>query len=86
MTCPYCAAFGRDLFGQTPSSPRAAAAGSHLPRRGPSMGAGEGVGDAQAPWRDGDEPSWPVGFGKPAGIGVGIASDGAGQAVGWGRH
>ncbi len=69
MTCPYCAAFGRDLFGPAPPSPRAAVARERSRRRAPPRGAGGRPAGGPAARRDEDEPSWPVGFDGPAGAG-----------------
>ena len=56
MSCPYCAAFGRDLFGQ------ASLAGSAIPEGGCLRGerpAGDEAPDDDEAFRA-DEPSWPV--------------------------
>jgi hypothetical protein len=52
MPCPYCAAFGRDLFGTTPSTvPAAEGSSSHAP----CPARGEAPGDGWA--SRSDEPS-----------------------------
>ena len=57
MPCPYCAAFGRDLFGPAPSTASAAEGTSS---HGPHPAGGEAPGDGRA--CRSDEPPWPVGF------------------------
>jgi hypothetical protein len=82
MPCPYCAAFGRDLFGRTPPAPAPRATPGADPPRGPPRAAGEDPGDGGT-WC-GEEPSWPVAFGGLAGARAG--SDGASRMAGSGRH
>ena len=57
MPCPYCAAFGRDLFGPTPP---AGSAAEGIFSHGPCPARGGAAGDVRAS-RSG-VPPWPVGF------------------------
>lgn len=63
MHCPYCAAFGRDLFGEAP--PLSLATSECKPPTAPHPIHEEAAGDSGA--SRADEPSWPVTFARDRG-------------------